>query len=178
MNKKQFKVSWNASTQTRRQRLFRYNAPAHIKGKFLGSHLSKELRAKYGSRAARVRVGDKVKVMRGQFKNSVGTIERVDVDDSRVYITKVEQVKKDGTKTLYPINASNLLILEMKLDDKYRIQSLNKQSMKIAATNAAANAAAPKATQATPKSAAAPKAATKPAAAPKKAPVAKAPAAQ
>jgi large subunit ribosomal protein L24 len=139
MNKKRFKISWNASVQTKKQRLFRYNAPAHIKGKFLAAHLSKELMAKYGSRSVRVRVGDKVKVMRGQFKNSVGPIERVDSDTSCVYITKVEQVKKDGSKTQYPINASNLQVLELKLDDKYRVQSLTKQ-----ATAKVAKAAAPK----------------------------------
>jgi len=159
MNNAPFKKSWNASTQTRRQRLFRYNAPMHIKGKFLGAHLSKELKAKYGSRAARVRVGDKVKVMRGQFKNAVGTVERVDMDDSRVYITKVEQVKKDGSKVQYPVNASNLLILELKLDDKYRVQSLNKESMKANSAVNAASAAKPK-VAATPKTAAAPKAAS------------------
>lgn len=127
MNNKKFKLSWNASEQPRKQRLFRFNAPIHIRGKFLSAHLSKELRTKYGSRSARVRVGDNVKVMRGQFKGKVGIIERVDSKTSSVYITKVEQVKKDGSKKLYPINASNLLILELKLDDKFRVESLTKK---------------------------------------------------
>jgi len=127
MNTSKYKPTWNSSVQPRKQRLFRFNAPAHIKGKFLCVHLSKDLRTKYGSRSVRVRVGDKVKVVVGQFKGNVGTVERVDVDESKVFITKVEQVKKDGTKALYPIHASNLLLLELKLDDKYRIQSLDKQ---------------------------------------------------
>lgn len=146
MKVKKFKVSWNASEQPKKQRLFRFNAPAHIKGKFLSAHLSKELRTKYGSRAARVRVGDKVKVMRGQFKGNVGNVESVDSGSSSVYITKVEQVKKDGSKTLYPINASNLQILELKLDDKFRVESLTKKVNEASkAPKVAKVAAAPKA---------------------------------
>lgn len=144
MKSTKFKVSWNASEQPKKQRLFRFNAPAHIKGKFLSSHLSKELRTKYGSRSARVRVGDKVKVMVGQFKGNVGNVERVDVKSSSVYITKVEQVKKDGSKTLYPINASNLQILELKLDDKFRVESLTKKVNEASKAPKAAKVVAPK----------------------------------
>ena len=52
--------------------------PLHLKGKFLVAHLVKDLRLKYGKRNARVRVGDKVRVLRGTFKGREGKVERVD----------------------------------------------------------------------------------------------------
>lgn len=53
------------SNQPRKQRKARYTAPLHIKQKYMGALLSKDLREKYGSRSANVIVGDTVKLMRG-----------------------------------------------------------------------------------------------------------------
>jgi len=55
--KKKFSNSWKASKQVRKQRKFRYNAPLHIKHKFLSAHLSKELMKKYGTRNIPVKKG-------------------------------------------------------------------------------------------------------------------------
>ena len=57
--KKLYSRKWKASTQPRKQRKYRYNAPLHTKGKFLGSHLVKALKEKYSVRTLRVRVGAK-----------------------------------------------------------------------------------------------------------------------
>ncbi len=113
--------TWNASKQPRKQRKYRYNAPLHIKSKFLGSHLSKELRKKYGRRSLRIRVGDKVLIARGKFSGKTGKIERVDIKTSKVYITGMEFIKKDGAKLLSPIHASNLIITDINLSDKTRL---------------------------------------------------------
>ena len=45
--KKKFSESWKSSKQVRKQRKYRYNAPLHIKQKFVNVHLAKELRKKY-----------------------------------------------------------------------------------------------------------------------------------
>lgn len=118
---------WKRSKQPRKQRKYRYNAPLHIKSKFLASHLSKELRKKYNKRNATVRKGDKIKILRGQFKGKVGKIDRVDLKRTKVYITGIEIAKKDGTKTFYPIHPSNLLITELNLDDKKRVKTLERK---------------------------------------------------
>ncbi|MEM4267287.1 MAG: 50S ribosomal protein L24 [Candidatus Woesearchaeota archaeon] len=123
---KQFSTKWKQSKKPRKQRKYRYNAPLHIKGKFLHSHLSKELRKKYGTRAIRVRKGDKVRVMRGQFRKREGRVQRVDIKNCRVYIENIDQVKKDGSKTFYPIHPSNLMVIELNLDDKKRVLKLDK----------------------------------------------------
>jgi large subunit ribosomal protein L24 len=126
-----FSTAWKASTQPRKQRKYRYNAPLHIKGKFLASHLVKELRAKHGLRSLRVRTGDKVRVLRGQFAGREGKVDRVDVARSHVYVSKVEQIKKDGaTKVPYPLDASNLMIVEFDTSDKRRMDALKAREEK------------------------------------------------
>ena len=117
MNKK-FSKNWISSKQPRKQRKYRINSPLHIKNKFLSAHLSKDLRNKNNMRSIRAKIGDKVKVLRGQFKNSSGTIEKVDVKKSRIYISKIELNKKDGSKRQIPINVSNVLITDLKKRDE------------------------------------------------------------
>ena len=118
--KKKFSNFWKSSKQPRKQRKYRYNAPLHIRQKFMSSHLSKELRKKYKTRSLGLRKGDKVKVMRGQFKNHVGAVDRIDLKKTEVYVGGIEITKKDGSKTTHPIDPSNLLITELNLDDKLR----------------------------------------------------------
>ena len=122
-----FKTSWKSSKQTRKQRKYRYNAPLHIKRKFLSSHLSKELQEKYQKRAIPLRTGDKVKVLRGDFKGKTGTVERTVIKKEMIYVNGLEVIKKDGTKQLKPLKPSNLLIINMVSDDKKRKKSMEKK---------------------------------------------------
>lgn len=122
--------SWKSSIQPRKQRKFRKTAPAHTKGKFMRAHLSKDLQKRYGTRSMRVRSGDTVKVMLGDFKGKSGKVERVNVTDEKVYITGIELTKKDGTKVLRPIKPSNLLIESVDTDDKRRFKKWSKTTSK------------------------------------------------
>jgi large subunit ribosomal protein L24 len=88
--------------------------------KKLGIHLSKELRQKYGTRGVGVRKGDKVKIMKGKFKNQSGKIERIDSDKSRVFIDKVKVKKADGSERFFPISVSNLMATDIELSDQRR----------------------------------------------------------
>ena len=124
--KKDFSDKWIRSKQPRKQRKYSHNAPLHIRGKFMSAHLSKELIKKYNRRSIRLRKGDKVTILRGQFKKKAGRIERVDLKKTKVYIAGVEMVKKDGTKVFYPIHPSNLVITDLNLDDKKRMAIINK----------------------------------------------------
>ncbi len=124
--KKKFSISWKRSKQPRKQRKYRYNAPLHIKQKFMHAHLSKELRKKYGKRSFSLKKGDKVKIVRGQFKKRDGKVDRIDLKKERVYVGGLEILKKDGTKTMYPIHPSNLIISELSLDDKMRQKILDR----------------------------------------------------
>lgn len=81
---------------------------------------------RYNRRSIRLRKGDKVTILRGQFKKKTGNIERIDLKETRVYITGIEMIKKDGTKVFYPIHPSNLVVTELNLDDKKRMAIVNR----------------------------------------------------
>ena len=123
---KTFSKHWIRSKNPKQQRKYRANAPLHIKQKFVSAHLSKELRQKYKRRSLGLRKGDKVKVMRGQYKKKTGKIDRVDLKNTRVYIEGIDIIKKEGSKALFPINPSNVMIIELNLDDKKRLKEHKK----------------------------------------------------
>jgi large subunit ribosomal protein L24 len=125
--KKKFSSIWKKSKQPRKQRKYRINAPLHVKGKFLNATLSKDLRKKYEKRNFRVKKGDKVKVLRGNFKKKEGTVEKVDTKKGVLFVSKMEFEKKDGSKTPRPINPSNVMITELNLDDKKRKEKLERK---------------------------------------------------
>ena len=121
-----FSLSWIKSKQPRKQKKFRANAPSHIRRNFMGSNLSKDLRSKHNLRTVPVVKGDKVKIMRGQFNGKEGTVDRVDSLRTKVYVSCAQVTKKDGSKSFYPINPSNLMIVELNLKDSRRIKKDSK----------------------------------------------------
>lgn len=118
---------WKASKRPRKQRNYVYKAPLHIKQKLLSAHLSKELRKKYSRRSIGLRKGDKVKVITGQYKGKTGAVTMVDVKATKVAVEGIENIRKDGTKTPYLFQPSNLMITEIMMDDKQRKAMLEKK---------------------------------------------------
>jgi large subunit ribosomal protein L24 len=102
----------------------------------LAVNLEKTLRKKFGKRSIVVRKGDKVKVVRGQWKKKQGKILRVDSKRERVYIEGITRKKMDGSNAEVPIRFSNLQITELNLDDKKRIKNQPKQEVKNGDKNA------------------------------------------
>ncbi|PLW80270.1 50S ribosomal protein L24 [Candidatus Woesearchaeota archaeon] len=125
--KQEFSKSWNNSKKPSKQRKFRANAPLHTKSKFLSTHLIKELREKHGKRSVRVKKGDKVKVLRGTHRGKTGKVEKVSVKLTKVYVTGIDTIKKDGAKALYPLNPTNLMITELDLSDNKRKEKMTKK---------------------------------------------------
>ena len=115
------------SKQPRKQRKFLYNAPLHIRHKIMSATLSKELREEYNRRSLPVRKGDKVEIMRGDFKGHQGKIERVDLKNYKVYVEGATIQKVDGTTTYFPIHPSNLQIIELNLEDEKRLKVLERK---------------------------------------------------
>ena len=120
--KQTFSAAWKNSTQIRKQRKYRLKAPLHVQQNFMHSALSKVLREKYGQRRIQVKVGDKVLIARGGFRKKEGKVERISLKQQRVFITGVERSKKDGSKQLIPFNPSNLIIIELALDQKRKVK--------------------------------------------------------
>ncbi len=117
---KKFSKSWISSKKPSKQRKYRLNAPLNIKRKFLSVHLSKELILKYKTRNVTIKKNDKVKILRGQFKGKIGKIIKVITKKAKVFVEGIENNKRDGTKTYYPLEPSNLMITELDLTDKRR----------------------------------------------------------
>ena len=125
--KAQFSKHWIGSRQPRKQRKYLANAPLHIRHKLLSVHLSKELRKKYGKRNFPVRKGDVVKIFNGEYKKKTGKIAEVNMGKLKVLIDGIYKSKKDGTKIKVYFQPSNLMIQELNLDDKKRLESINRK---------------------------------------------------
>ena len=111
---------WVSSSQPRKQRKYRHNAPLHVKRKFLSTNLSKPLRERYNKRSMVVRKGDEVIVMRGQLKGTKGLVDKVDTNKECIFLENVKMKKVDGSQVAKPLVPSNLMIIKLSLDDKRR----------------------------------------------------------
>jgi large subunit ribosomal protein L24 len=124
--KKEFSKSWKSSRQTRKQRKYRFNAHHKIKQELLSSNLSKELRKKHNRRSFTLIKGDQVKVLRGKHQGKSGKVDLIDFRKMKIMIEGLQITKKDGTKINVKIDPSKVQIQELNLEDKKRIESLNK----------------------------------------------------
>lgn len=124
---KKFSTHWNSSTQPRKQRKYTANAPLHLKRKLLGVNLSKELRKKHNRRNIPAVKGDTVKIMNGKFKKKQGKIISIDTKTQKIKIEGINIKKRDGSKVNVKIHPSNLQIIELNLNDKKRIKTMNKE---------------------------------------------------
>ncbi len=116
------------TVQARKQRKAMYSADLHQMQKFMHAHLSKELRDKIGKRNVQLRKGDKVKVLRGQFKSKESIVEKIDLKRQIINLTGIEFVKKDGNKSSHSFKPSNLMIISLDLSDKKRKAKLSKSN--------------------------------------------------
>lgn len=126
--KRKFSMHWIKSKQPRKQRKYRANAPLHIKRKFLSTNMSKELRKKYNRRHIPIRKGDVVKIMKGKFKKKQGKVLNVKTKTGKIYIEGMQVKKQEGSKVNVPFRAPNLQIIELNLDDKKRVEKLNRKN--------------------------------------------------
>ncbi len=128
--KKEWSRFWMKSVQPRKQRKYRYNAPLHIRHKFLSANLSPELRRRFGKRSMPVRKGDEIEVMRGSSKGLRGTVNKVDLMRSKIYVEEIKIKKVDGSEVMKPLQSSNLRIVKLSLDDKMRQRILERAEEK------------------------------------------------
>lgn len=122
--KSEWSKSWKSSRKARKQKKYRANAPKHVRNKMMKAPLSDELRKKYDKRNTTARVGDRVKILKGKFKGKIGKIQRRDLSNYKIFIKGAEVEKKDGTSFPFPIDPSNVKILEVDMEDKRRKKRL------------------------------------------------------
>jgi large subunit ribosomal protein L24 len=108
------------SKQPRKQRTETQNAPLHERQKQVHATLSDDLREEYGQRSVRVNVGDTVEVLRGDYAGTEAEVAEVDLSDAVVYVEDVTVEKADGEEVPRPLDASNLRVTELDLEDERR----------------------------------------------------------
>lgn len=116
------------SKQPKKQRKFLYNAPLHLRQKIMSAPLSEDLRKKYGIKNMPIRTGDKVKIIRGDFKGHEGKVMNVDLRRYRINIEGATQKKVNGTEVFYPIHPSNVMIVELNLEDERREKIIERRA--------------------------------------------------
>ncbi len=115
------------SKQPRKQRKFRFNAPLHLRHKLMAVTLSEELREKYETRSLPVRKGDTVLVMRGDFKEQEGKVEKVDYKHYRIFVEGASLQKPDGNQIYHPVHPSNVQLVELELEDEERNEAIERK---------------------------------------------------
>lgn len=108
------------TTQPRRQRKRLFQASLHERYKHFSASLSPQLKASHNANSLPVRIGDTVRIMRGDRKGLEGKVTRVDRKEYRVFIEGVTREKVDGSTALIPIHPSKVMITTLNLDDKWR----------------------------------------------------------
>jgi len=123
------KISSKWASQPRKMRKYMiYEAPLHKKRKLMVAPLAPEAREKYGIRRFVVRVGDKVIIRKGKYKNQVGKIIRVNVKRLFIYLDSLTRKRSDGTVVHIPIRPWNVAILELDLSDPKRRKAFERKA--------------------------------------------------
>lgn len=106
--------------QPHKQRTRTQNAPLHERQDQVRSTLSDDLREEYGQRSVRVNEGDTVEVLRGDHAGEEGEVVAVDMKAETVAVEDVTVEKTDGEEVPRPLDASNLRVTDLNLEDDRR----------------------------------------------------------
>lgn len=100
------------------------HVPKHQRDRMMGAPLADGLRDQYKKKTLRVVKGDSVRVFRGEYKGVEGKVEKVNTEQGTLHIEGVQRNKIRGGQVKVPIHASNVMIINLNLDDKYRSKKL------------------------------------------------------
>ncbi|MEM4235622.1 MAG: 50S ribosomal protein L24, partial [Candidatus Anstonellaceae archaeon] len=98
--------------QPRKQRKAFFNAPLHIRKKFLKVRLAKELAQKIGKRSLTIKKGDKVKIIKGKFKGKTGSVIEVDYKKLRLFVEGITIKNSRGVEKLFPLRPAAVRLIE------------------------------------------------------------------
>lgn len=119
------------SKQSRKQRKALYNYKNHERSKLFSTRVADFLRDEYGIKKLPVRVGDSVRITKGEFKDFEGEVLEI-TKNIRCKIKEAQFEKTDGTQFHPAIHVSNLIITkfakEKKLDP-WRAQMIERKAL-------------------------------------------------
>src|ERR687889_2240731 len=101
------------------------HVPKHVRDAMICSSLADNLREQYTRKSVRVKKGDNVRVMRGEYSGIEGKIEKVNTQRGTLAIEGIQREKVRGGNVKVHIHASNVKIIGLNLDDKKRENSLH-----------------------------------------------------
>jgi len=105
------------SKQPRRQRKALFQHKNHQRSKLLSARVADFVREEYGIKALPIRVGDGVRITRGEFKDFEGEVIEI-TKNLRVKIKEATFDKADGTQFHPAIHVSKLLITKLSKEKK------------------------------------------------------------
>jgi large subunit ribosomal protein L24 len=119
------------SKQPRKQRKALYNYKNHERSKLVSTRVADFLRDEYGIKKLPVRVGDQVRVCKGEFKDFEGEVLEI-TKNLRCKIKEAQFEKSDGTQFHPGIHVSNLVITKFakeKKIDPWRAQMIERKAL-------------------------------------------------
>ena len=78
-----------------------------------------------------LRTGDTVRVMRGEFADLVGKVEKVEYSTGRIFVEGMTREKAAGISSKLPVHSSKVLITNLNLSDKWRSGLLSEKSKSV-----------------------------------------------
>ncbi len=106
-----------SSKAPKKQRRRIYKSPLHSRRNMLKCRLDEFLQEEYGIRSMRIKKGDLVRIMRGQFRDTEGKVIAVDYRNIRVHLENATVTRADGKEAQIPMHPSNLMLVKLELDD-------------------------------------------------------------
>jgi len=116
------------SSKPSKQRKQLYNAHMHKQRMTLTAPLSDDLANQYGIARIPVRVGDVVKVMRGEFAGHEGKVIAVKLENGRIAVEGLTRKKADGSEVPVWVHASKVMITKLDLGDKSRKEAIERKA--------------------------------------------------
>ena len=119
-----------ASKKPGKQRKALYNHKNHQRSKLNSTRVADFLYDKYGVKRLPLRVGDQVRITRGEFKDFEGEVLEI-TDKQRAKIKEATFERTDGTQFYPAIHVSNLVITKFykeKKMDAYRARMIERKS--------------------------------------------------
>jgi large subunit ribosomal protein L24 len=114
------KLRPESSKPTRVRRRMSANGIGEKSLRTLHAPLSSELKSKYGKNSIRIRIGDSVKLLKGEYSGVEGKVQKVFPIEGRLTIEGVTREKIAGGTTPIRIPSANVVVTAVTLEDKFR----------------------------------------------------------
>jgi large subunit ribosomal protein L24 len=119
------KLQNNPSSKPAKVRGRSESSPPHrVSSSSAKAALSTDMRTKYARNTVRVRTGDSVKLVKGEYRGIEGKVQKVYPKEGRVTVEGITREKIAGGTNPVRISVANLVVTNLNMDDKLRREKL------------------------------------------------------